>query len=488
MQPEIIPARITKVAMTPAVARDAPLPEQGAYVLWDLKTRYLGLRIHAGGSKVWIVQKKLGKAPCRVNLGVFPDMTYTKACALVADVVAKISKGLDPNLEKRLKVRESADVRRQESFTVASCLEAYIASKTDPSNKPKQITIADLNRSLVRVKKSKIATVPLVSLTGAQLDTYFGDTANSAKRLATNVGRTQAGRDLRYVRAAYNYCAEKYALGLPEKSPFKALNTLRPEWYIVKAKKRYVGRVEGQLKSWWEAVEKIRHPSGLIVMENTTVAKPAKSTRVTIKSRDVLADYLQLSILWGGRRTATLALTWESVNLEDGVICIPGDDTKNGEEHLYPITRYARQILERRNKLNLAIDEPSPWVFPSPKKNRLGVRSHIVATNSVVAAVVKVCGIDFSEHDLRRTFASLFNETGANKYIIQVALQHTPNDTASRHYVQSRMAALRNAYQIYEDYLLVEAGVLEAAEPSVSVSASDFSKFMAWQAEQVNGA
>lgn len=468
--------------MSPSAARDAPLPSKGDYTLWDAKTRYLGLRIHAGGSKVWIVQKKLGKSPCKVKLGEFPEMTYTKACSLVADVVAKISKGIDPNLEKRQRVRATAEARRQESFTVTSCFTTYIASKADPSNKPRTVTIADLNRSLGRVKDSKISTVPLVALTGALLDDYFGETANNAKRLATNVGRTQAGRDLRYLRAAYNHCAERYALQLPEKNPFLALNKLRPKWYTVKAKTRYVGRTEGQLKKWWEAVESIRPPVKHDVLTKISAAdSPKKRAR---PSRDVMADYLQLSVMWGGRRTATLSLTWDSVNLEERVVCIPGEDTKNGEEHMYPITRFAGQLLEKRHRLNLKRDEPSPWVFPSDRKNKVGVRSHVVATNSAVAAVVKACGVDFSEHDLRRTFASLFNETGANQYVVQTALQHTANDTASKHYVQSRMAALRTAYQEYEDKLLLEAGVLVSEAPNVSVNAEDFAQFQAWRAEQ----
>lgn len=254
MQPPIIPQN-AKIALSQARAGGAPLPEKGSYTLWDTKVRYLGLRIHAGGSRVWIVQKKLGKKPCRFNLGAFPDMTYTKACSLVAEVVSRIAKGIDPNLEKRQQIRETAEARRQETFSVLTCFEAYVTSKADLSNKPKAITIVDLNRSLGRIKGSKISPLPLSALTGAILDEYFGETANGAKRLATNVGRTQAGRDLRYLRAAYNHCAEKYALELPARNPFLALNKLRPKWYVVKAKKRYVGRVEGQLQSWWEAVE-----------------------------------------------------------------------------------------------------------------------------------------------------------------------------------------------------------------------------------------
>lgn len=302
-----------KISMSPAVARDAPLPLKGDYILWDRRTRYLGLRIYAGGARVWFVQKKLGKAPCKVKLGDFPEMTYTKACSLVAEVVAKISKGVDPNLEKRQQIRETAEARRQESFTVVSCFEAYLANKEDPSNKPKTNTITDLKRALERLKSGSLGSVPLIGLTGGLLDAHFQYVANKAKRHNTNNGRTQAGRDMRYLRAAYNYCAEKYSLQLPEKNPFLSLNKLNPGWYLVKAKSRIVGRVEGHLKKWWDAVNGLR--------------RPEKRSR----SRCVIADYLQLSLLWGGRKNELLSLP-ES---QERRLCLVAPDVVMGASDKY---------------------------------------------------------------------------------------------------------------------------------------------------------
>lgn len=469
MEPAIITQPNAKVSMSPAVARDAPLPPKGDYILWDTRTRYFGLRVNAGGSKVWFVQKKLGKSPCKVKLGAFPEMTYAKALTLVPEVVAKISRGIDPNLEKRQQIRETAEARRQEAFTVVSCFEAYLENKEDPSNKPKANTITDLRRALDRLKSGNLGSVPLIGLTGGLLDEHFQYVANKAKRHNTNNGRTQAGRDLRYLRAAYNYCAEKFVLQLPEKNPFLSLNKLNPGWYLVRAKSRIVGRVEGQLKKWWGAVNDLR--------------RPGKRSR----SRCVIADFLQLSLLWGGRKTELLSLTWANVSLEDGIVSIFEEDTKNGVEHVFPITRYARQLLEKRYQENVQRSEPLPWVFPSYKINSEGVLSHIVATNSAIAVVVEKAGVDFSEHDLRRTFGTLFNEMdGVTNYTVQRALNHASNDTASKHYLQSRIAKLRPVYQQYEDNLLIEAGVLEPKAPKVEVSLEQFAQFQDWLAKQAD--
>jgi len=469
MEPAIITQCNAKVSMSPAVARDAPLPLRADYILWDTKTRYLGLRINSGGSKTWFVQKKLGKSPCKVKLGDFPEMTYAKAVTLVSEVVAKISRGFDPNLERRQQIRETTEARRQESFTVASCFESYLANKEDPSNKPKANTITDLKRTLDRLRSGSLGSVPLIGLTGGLLDEHFRELANKAKRHTTNNGRTQAGRDMRYLRAAYNYCAEKFALQLPEKNPFISLNTLNPGWYTVRAKNRIIGRVEGDLKKWWGAVEGLRRPE-----------KPNGS-------RDVIADYLELALLWGGRRAELLSLRWDNINLEDGIVCIFEEDTKNSIEHVIPITRYARQLLEKRLQQNEQRSVPLPFVFPSHKVNRKGEISHIVATNSAIAVVVEKAGVDFSEHDLRRTFGTLFNELGGvTNYTVQRALNHAAHDTASKHYLQSRISKLRPVYQQYEDNLLIEAGVLEPQAPKVEVSAEQFAQFQSWLASQTD--
>jgi len=452
--------------MSPARARDAQLPQKGSYILWDTKTPYLGLRVHAGGGKVWIVQKKLGKSPCRVNVGDFPNTTHAKACSLVAEVVAKISKGIDPNLEKRQQIRETAERRTQETFTVKRCFEEYIADKNSAGT-PKPLSITDWQRSLARIAAGSLGSIPLASLSGRLLADYYDVSAKKAKRLATNDGRTQAGRDLRYLRAAYNLCALKFNLKLPAKSPFKELNRMRDSWYLVASKTRIIGGVEGGLEKWWKAVEGMR-PSG----------KPQQS-------RDVLADYLELSLLWGVRRGELLSLPWDAVSLDDGVVRVAGTETKNAMEHLFPISNYARQLLQKRHALNFAMDEPCPWVFPSPMRNSAGVRSHIVEASRAIAFVKARSGYDFSAHDLRRTFATIFNEMGAGEYSVKRALNHAAHDTASKHYIKTRIAKLRPLYQQYEDNLLTEAGVLLAEdEPKLYVSAQEYSAFQTWLAGQ----
>ncbi len=471
---EIIPTHSHKRPMSPATARDAQLPERRDYIIWDERTPYLGLRVYSGGQKTWFVQKKLNGKPCKVVIGPFPTITYVAAKERVAGLIAQISAGIDPNLEAKKRASENAKIRQDANFTVVHCLDAYIEDRKSGGVPPTPNTLRDYAFARERMIAGKIGGMALVELTGANLAAYL-DRKTMAKT-ASRGGRTQAGRDLRYLRAAYNLCIEKFHLTLPKQNPFVALNRLRKDWYRVKAKSTIVATAEGDLKKWWAAVDALRPDS-------------------PYKSRDVIADYLQLSMLWGGRRAETLGLRWEDIHLDGDYVLIPEGVTKNKREHLFPITAYAKEMLLRRKAANEGPDTKcgeklraaSPYVFPSRRPGANGEYEHIVEPASAVRAVKAATGINGTPHNLRRTFATLFNELSVSGEAVSNALNHAPKSTAGIHYIQSRLSTLRPVYQRYEDLLLEEAGIrLKPEEPSgvVSVDADTFAKYQAWLAEQ----
>ena len=67
---------------------------------------------------------------------------------------------------------------------------------------------------------------------------------------------------------------------------------------------------------------------------------------------------------------------------------------------------------------------------------------------------------------------------------VRKALNHAADDTASKYYIQARIAKIRPIYQQYEDNLLVEAGVIKAPMPKIEVSGEQFAQFQAWLAAQ----
>ncbi|MDO8263281.1 MAG: tyrosine-type recombinase/integrase [Gallionella sp.] len=77
--------------------------------------------------------------------------------------------------------------------------------------------------------------------------------------------------------------------------------------------------------------------------------------------------------------------------------------------------------------------------------------------------VGQIAGLKFTPHDLRRTFATLFDELGVNSTTLEKALNHSPTTTASKHYIVQRLAHMRKLYQALEDKVLLEVGISDSS-------------------------
>lgn len=442
-------AKNASIKFTDAVAKDAALPSKGDYILRDSANRTTGLalRIYASGTKVWIVQKKVARVPRRYVVGPFPDIKYREAVTLAVGISAKVRSGVDPRLEAKERAAATEEALDREKLTVRKAFEDYCVEHDDARASTKK----DRDRAKAMLDGGALWRTPIFDVKAADLVTEFNRLKRSAKsRSAANGGATQASKIFRTVRAVFK---RTYMLHEPDKaSPFDHFNKLVPGWYKVRQRNRIVAAAEGDLKRWWAAVENLR-------------ANEAPQAA----DKDTMADYLLLSLLFGGRSTETRALRWSDIDLRSGVVTFPADVTKAKRAHYIPFGPFARSILERRKAENDLRDEPSAYVFNASRRGRskkteagevlLGERTYIKEPKKSVAKVVAEAGIPFSPHDVRRTFATLFEEMGVSTLAVERALNHSSQSTAGKHYVQSRLRAVRKQYETLEAQILDEAGV-----------------------------
>jgi len=272
---------------------------------------------------------------------------------------------------------------------------------------------------------------------------------------------------MRYFRAAFNYTVLKKELTID--SPFKKLNKLLPKWHNSNSRNRRLGETEGSLKLWWEAVENLR----------------------SRESRDSLAiaDWLQLSVFFGTRKSELLKLKWENVDLNNNIITLPDYTTKGRREHIIPLTRYVREILARReienNERNYTKRDgtkvgQSIWVFQSSRRSPLTKQmKHIVSPNKTIQQLISQTGLKFSPHDLRRTFATLLNEEGVSNITIENALNHAPATVAAKNYINNpRILSLRKIFQSLEDSILEEVGIKKVSIETVQITVADYELFL----------
>ena len=502
------------VNMTMAVAAKAAPRKKGEagggdYILRARNIPGLGLRIYESGRKVWIYQRKQNGRPVRVVLGEFPaltledkyngQVTISGAKTLAADAAAKILKGLNPNHEKREQLRKTAKALSVEALRISVIWRGYLLDQLeaagekvkdlgDEDEKPSDAkldklvdegldeavkneklsasTVAGWKKAGQKLARTSIWTMPFLSVTGNDLKKTFHQLEHGAKRsTSSNKGKTQAAGIMRSLRAAYNWGIKVRKLA-PGEHAFEELNDLLHGWYQVAARKRIVANSEGDLARWWKAVDALRTKSDHRARDASTIA-----------------DYLVLSIMWGGRKTETLSLKWSEVDLRSNVVSFI--KTKNGKIHDIPLAPYARSIIVRRKAENDKREAPSEYVFPASRAGRkTRVRGHLQEPKVTLGEVAKVSGIKFSPHDLRRTFGVLLNEQDVSKYVIERALNHSPADTAAKHYLHQRLIGLMRVYTQLEEIILTEAGVKKPKQSARTVPIDQWEKFQIWQATQ----
>jgi hypothetical protein len=83
--------------------------EKSDWIAFDDDTPGLGLRLRAGGSRMWIFQYALGDKQRRMTLGSAKSMTLGKAREAAGTLHAKVRLGQDPANEKTEGRRRAAE-------------------------------------------------------------------------------------------------------------------------------------------------------------------------------------------------------------------------------------------------------------------------------------------------------------------------------------------------------------------------------------------
>jgi integrase len=137
---------------------------------------------------------------------------------------------------------------------------------------------------------------------------------------------------------------------------------------------------------------------------------------------------LRFLLLTLARREEAGSARWRNIDLEAGTWTIP--ETKNGEPHVVPLSRQARDLVTR-----IGTGQPDELVFCTDKGARLGnwdraTKRVILASGLGVkddmtgAIVMKDNTALWTRHDLRRTGATMLGEMGELPDIIEAALNH----------------------------------------------------------------
>ena len=152
--------------------------------------------------------------------------------------------------------------------------------------------------------------------------------------------------------------------------------------------------------------------------------------------RPLVAASYKLRLLTAQRGGEILGMRWDHIDFASGWWTIPTEIAKNGMAHRVPLSRQVRAILAEIKLLGLS----PTWVLPNP------TRSGAMDTTQKAAERIRTrTGIDFRQHDLRRTAASHMTGMGISRLVVGKILNHVEAGVTAvydRHYDREKREAL----------------------------------------------
>lgn len=375
-------------------------------------------------AKTYFIQARVNGKEVKRTIGKAALLKLDSARNEAKEILALMSKGIDPEAEKK-----QAELM---GLTLRQTFEQYKESR---QLKPRTIKCYD---DLLKSYVTDWLDKPIGDITKEII-------AQKHKEIGMNHGENAANNLMRTVRSLYNFAYILTNEKIPS-NPVLRLSQAR-QWYKVERRRTMLKPHE--LKPWHEAVK---------LIEN-----------------NVIRDYLLLTIFTGLRKQEGLQLKWVDVDMKDRSFTIP--DTKNGKPHTLPLSNFLYELFKdlQRRKIN-------EYVFPGP-----GSAGHLVEPKKQLDFVERqtqltingandqeelkkkleetpdevLPGIKFCLHDLRRTFITIAESLDIPYAALKRLLNHSDGNDVTGGYLQITTDRLREPMERISGKLLE----LMAAEP-----------------------
>lgn len=390
----------------------APLPVGKNQIFYrDDEVKGFALRVTMGGVKSFIVETRINRKVCRITLGKHGKLTVEQARKEAKNLLGKIAVGGNPVAEKK--------VQKIKTITLKAAFEDYLAAR----NSLKSTTAIDYGQVLKQVVPDWMDR-PLVSLTKEVI-------AKRHSSYGSSNSKARANYVMRLLRAIFNFAIHQYQTDAGENiiphNPVKILSHTR-SWYRIARRQTIIKKHE--LSNWYQ---------GLMKLTNC----------YTYPDAVMWQDYFLLVAFTGMRRTEAASICWNDVDLKAKTFMLR--DTKNREPHTLPISDFVYEIFLRRNKAKI-----NNFVFPAESST-----GHIKEPRKAMLNVINLSGIDFTIHDLRRTFITAAESLDISAYALKRLLNHKMNNDVTSGYLVIDVERLRKPMQQVTDHLLKCMGIKE---------------------------
>lgn len=386
--------------------------EQSGQVFYrDSELLGFGLRV-GKSAKVYYAEAKLHGKTVRKSIARHNVVSLDEARSQAKSYLAEISRGKNPHDEEK--------ARKAKLVTLAEVLENYIEARGNLQRS----TIQDYRHTFNNYLADWL-NKPAIEISKDMVELKF--------RKISKTSQSQANKTMRNFRAVMNYAIMKYedsnGDSIFRHNPVVRITQLRA-WHRAVRKNTLIKHYE--LAPWYQAV---------MNLSNDSIAP----------NREVVKDFLLLVLFTGLRRNEAAKLTWNRVDLKDRTIVIK--DTKNHSDHTLPLTDFLYDLLSRRQA-----EAKTKYVFPNETNT-----GYMTDPKKQIANVVKESGVNFSTHDLRRTFITIAESLDISAYALKRLLNHKMTNDVTAGYIITDVERLRAPMQKITDYITVQFGVKQTA-------------------------
>jgi integrase len=392
-----------------------PIPPKTDRIEFDDAVPGFGVRVRAGGSKVYVVQYSIGNKQRRMSLGNVALQGVDKARERAKDILAKVRLGQDPAGEKH-QARETANDTFKDVAQRFLAFQKAHGGKEGKGLRPRSLSEAERHLTdhakalngllLVKIQQRDIASV---------ISAVRAKHAVTANRVRTSLATLFS-----------------WAIG---------------EGLITS------NAVTGTKRTDENSRERVLNPAELRQIWNSL-------------EDDQFGAIIKLLALTGQRASEIAGLRWSE--LKNGAVVLPPDRTKNAREHVVPLSDAAQRIIEAQPRRADADGTMRDLVFGHRKGPFSGWGKSKEALDQRITEKVGQPLPHWTPHDWRRSFATHAAGLGVQPHIIEVILNHVSGFRAGVAGIYNRQAyeaEKRTALTLWADHLLA---IVEGRESNVT--------------------
>jgi integrase len=338
-------------------------PGKTDHIEFDDAIPGFGLRLREAGSRTWIFQYSLGPKQRRLVIGRASALTPEMAREQAAILHARVKLGGDPAAAK-------AAARAEAALSFRAVADRFLARQR---SRLRPRSYVEVERHILKNAKP-LHGRPIASVDRRAVAALLGAILDARGPVAANHTRAT-------LSALYTWAMKE---GLAESNPVANTNK-QPQG----SRDRVLS--DPELVAIWQGCHD-----------------------------DDYGRIVRLLMLTGQRLTEISGLRWSEIDLDKGIIELPGSRTKNKRPHQVPMSDSVSAILAAQEKVDgreLIFGRGQQW---HRAKRQLDAR--ITVAGNVVS--------DWTHHDLRRTCATRMADLGVQPHVVEAVLNHVSGHKA----------------------------------------------------------